>query len=92
MPRRKKQLIYKDFNSKFKELSDIYIENEENDDNINALNKLDTIDRNLMILYIISDNKYTIMAKKLNCCTAVVKRKIDEIRDKIIELKKEDDV
>lgn len=67
----------------FLELSREYKENINNDINVEALNMLDNIDRNLFIMFIINDNCITYLANELHCSQPLIRKHIREIREKI---------
>lgn len=68
----------------FEELSDIYSDNEKDDDLVDALNRLSPPDRNLMIMYIECGCCYRALAKRMRCNDQTVRRYIMNIRKKIL--------
>lgn len=73
----------------FKWLSEEYHSNDYNDTLIEALNTLPDDERNLMILYITHKNKLAPLARYFHVSTPFIRRRISEIREKIISVYEE---
>ena len=67
----------------FETLEYQYNINPEERTEVEALNQLDVIDRNIFIMYIECDGQYSKLAKKLHLSVPFIKERINAIREQL---------
>ena len=67
----------------FTELSDIYRDNDNKDELVDALNTLPPDERNLIVMYVCCNHNYSELARELNCSPQSIRKYLMKIKEKI---------